>query len=438
MKKLIYILPLFLICIKANTANYPANVQNVLQKAGKNRPELEKVLKHYRNDSLKYKAACFLIGNMDIHTAQSHYWADSINREVKFDELSYPNYETAVKSFNATAAKTKLHPVPVKVPDVESVTAKYLIRNIDQAFEIRQKPWARNLSFSQFCDYLLSYRVLNEPHGEWRNSFRKVFSSYTSPLATKNARTVCTVLSDSLRKWFTNTYNVHQKNVEPGRLSPQQLLFRRQGMCEDMADWGSYILRSIGIASTVDFTPAWATSTGSHFWNVAFSESGTPIPFFMGDDSPNEFYMVREPSKVLRVTYSNQPSSLAATVGEEEIPEGFLRNRNYIDVTRDYWKVAHLKVALDSVDLSQKNAYISVFNGLNWRSVWWSRVEEGNADFSDMSCGVVYLPMYYKNRSLSPAADPVILRPDSSVQVLHPDVYRLRTVRIEQQDKYLK
>ena len=38
-----------------------------LERAGENRRELEQVLEHYKNDSLKYRAACFLIKNMPGH-----------------------------------------------------------------------------------------------------------------------------------------------------------------------------------------------------------------------------------------------------------------------------------------------------------------------------------------------------------------------------------
>jgi hypothetical protein len=45
-------------------------MEAVLKRAGGNRPELEKVLQHYSvnpGDSLKYKAAVFLIENMPGH-----------------------------------------------------------------------------------------------------------------------------------------------------------------------------------------------------------------------------------------------------------------------------------------------------------------------------------------------------------------------------------
>mgnify|MGYP003306821664 CR=1 FL=1 len=40
------------------------SMNKILEKAGSNRTELEKVLNHYENDSMKYKAAQFLINNM--------------------------------------------------------------------------------------------------------------------------------------------------------------------------------------------------------------------------------------------------------------------------------------------------------------------------------------------------------------------------------------
>mgnify|MGYP006870105449 CR=1 FL=1 len=39
-------------------------MERALREAGDNRMELEKVLAYYRDDTLKYQAACFLIENM--------------------------------------------------------------------------------------------------------------------------------------------------------------------------------------------------------------------------------------------------------------------------------------------------------------------------------------------------------------------------------------
>ena len=49
-------------CFSACSENSP--LEQALTYADFNRSELEKVLTHYKHDSLKYRAACFLIENM--------------------------------------------------------------------------------------------------------------------------------------------------------------------------------------------------------------------------------------------------------------------------------------------------------------------------------------------------------------------------------------
>jgi hypothetical protein len=56
-------------------SNPGSHLEQALELAGENRPELEKVLSHYSQsqaDSLKYKAACFLIENMPGHYSNSN------------------------------------------------------------------------------------------------------------------------------------------------------------------------------------------------------------------------------------------------------------------------------------------------------------------------------------------------------------------------------
>lgn len=47
-------------------------MEGTLERAGKNRAELEKVLEHYAGDELKYKAACYLIEHME----NCYFYAD--------------------------------------------------------------------------------------------------------------------------------------------------------------------------------------------------------------------------------------------------------------------------------------------------------------------------------------------------------------------------
>ena len=187
----------------------------------------------------------------------------------------------------------------------------------------------------------------------------------------------------------------------------------------------------------MDYTPYWATTSGGHYWQVAFNENGSPIPFFMGDDTPAEFFMRREPSKVLRITYSKQKNIPTEYALEDQIPDGFLRRSNFIDVTDQYWKTSSLEVKFFPNCPTDNIAYLSVLNGSKWRICWWAQMKQGKADFEKMSCGVVYLPMIYQDRKEIPAADPYLLTPNGNIQVLKPNKERTQTVTIEQKTNYL-
>ena len=80
----------------------PPQVESVLNLSGDNKNELKTVLNYYaqKHDSLKWKAACFLIGNMDIHFSEQFYWETHEGKVLKFNELDYPDFRSAVAEFN--------------------------------------------------------------------------------------------------------------------------------------------------------------------------------------------------------------------------------------------------------------------------------------------------------------------------------------------------
>ena len=55
---------LFILYFFCCSCTAPSRLETALRQSGANRSELEKVLAHYEGDSLKYRAACFLIEHM--------------------------------------------------------------------------------------------------------------------------------------------------------------------------------------------------------------------------------------------------------------------------------------------------------------------------------------------------------------------------------------
>ena len=85
---------------------------------------------------------------------------DSLDKlmKVKIDSL-----EIQLGSFNYSQLQ--------KYNDIETITADFLIKNIDLAFTAWEKPWAKHVGFDDFCEFILPYRINNEPISNWREYF---------------------------------------------------------------------------------------------------------------------------------------------------------------------------------------------------------------------------------------------------------------------------
>ena len=439
---------MFLFALHASTnaisqVKYPLAVEKVLKLTPKNRHELEKVMAHYQKtgETLKLKAAYFLISNMDIHSSYDIIWVDVNNQKIPFNELDYPDMEKATVAFEKLKKQFKgVHPKQIIYRDIDKITANYLINNIDKAFMAWKSPYAKNLNFSDFCEYLLPYRISVEPLQNWRGRYQNEFKDFLNGEKGKPLESLLTDLAIKRPNLFYNSFGDEQvRRKEPlPRLGALNLLLRKNGLCEDMAGLAVFSLRAMGIASSIDYVPYWATSAYSHFFNVAFKPNKTVVPFEMGNaNNPLQVIPLRrEPSKVIRTTYSKQTGTLASFTALEEIPSGFLRSQNYLDVTSTYWETADLPVRLQPGIPNCKIVYACVFNKGQFKATWWAKVSAGIANFEKMPKGVVYLPMVYQNKKTVVCGNPVALGYHNRLE-LNADLSKPRSIIVKQQDNYL-
>lgn len=217
-----------------------------------------------------------------------------------------------------------------------------------------------------------------------------------------------------------------------------QMIFRQRGHCEDRVNFAVLAFRSQGIPCRIDMVPHHGTSTGRHYWNATINTNHQIIPFEGSKTTTEKFILTREPAKVITLTYGKQKNVPAAIVPQDEIPEGFLRNYNFIDVTEQYWPTSDITSDF-SKEYSQKLAYVAVLNGLKWQPVHWGIIEDKNkVKFSKMGVGVAYLPMVYTNGKLEAAGYPILLFDSKETKVLKPTMKDRHTIILKEQDKYLK
>ena len=126
-------------------------------------PWQKEVLAYYSDtvpDKLKYKAAKFLIENMDAHYALHNEGMDSFRLfmdsifRLPHGKLSYYDrmYDSVISLYGDALLQE-----PEYIYDTSFVTADYLIENIDDAFRMWNAKWGRKYSFEHFCNYVLAF-----------------------------------------------------------------------------------------------------------------------------------------------------------------------------------------------------------------------------------------------------------------------------------------
>ncbi|MCD8165904.1 MAG: LamG domain-containing protein [Bacteroides sp.] len=129
---------------------------------------------------MKLLAARFLIENMDVHYSfQSKeldaYYSllDSISTLNPPDTPSTQEQDSLLLTLSLPNMQDVL-----LLPDLNTLSADFLIENIEQAFEAWKSPFAKELSFEDFCEYLLPYRVRYEQLTSWRSWYKTIFSTH--------------------------------------------------------------------------------------------------------------------------------------------------------------------------------------------------------------------------------------------------------------------
>jgi len=376
---------------------------------------------------------------MDIHYSEDYYWADSTGRRIAFNELNYPDWKASAKALDELKAKTKgIHAVPYTYRDIDTIKADFLIENVERAFESWKRSPNINIPFEDFCEYILPYRVATEPLQNWRSVYTDFYKSFRADgLSVSNLPTL-KAFGKFTNEWFANSYGWGSRRNEPlPRLGPLQLLHRKHGPCEDMANLSCYGLRALGIPSALSFVPFWATASNAHLFNTVFEPDMTPKLFDLGvAEYVGINGLKREPAKVITLTFSKQKSALASFTPVADIPQGFMRLSNYIDHTNIYWDTKDVVCSLVRSAGTPKVAYACVFNTGAWRPCWWGKVQADSVTFTNMAKGAVYLPACYINGKLSPAGYPVA-QGYNHFLVLKPDLNSTRAISINQEEKYL-
>jgi hypothetical protein len=408
-------------------------LDSVISRSG-NESELKQVLAHYAQsprDSLKWKAACFYILNLDGFCYYEGPLLDKYQEYLKLIRRDNAHGEYYLRSFNllyGPFARERLE----KKQDLREITAAQLEQNIDMAFKVwKELPWGKDISFDQFCELILPFRIGDEiPDYHRKEIYDQYYGFLDSAIRTgSSADVACGLINRELmRKSWQFSLRVPFLPHFPA----SQLIRYQAGSCKEMTDLALYTMRAVGIPVTIDFIPQWPYRSYGHEFNSVLGKGGKMLMFMGNEDDPDNHHKpLTKKGKVFRHTFARYPGSLAMLKGDKDLVPLFLNDPRIKDVTDEYVPTLDLPLTLSECPSLQprfkKYAYLTVFDNNAWVPIHWGLVRDQDHQvlFTKMQGGIVYMPGYFDGLQIIPAGSPFILSEDGALTWLRPDKKKL-------------
>lgn len=286
----------------------------------------------------------------------------------------------------------------------------------DGGYQIRNKETGRILAFSEKDSILIQL-----PPDRMRNEY----SWHLEKIVKKNESSHDNNLDISIRaaqkiSEITNRFHWSGSHVEIGPIDPTLILKHAYGSCYEETAFQTMVLRSLGVACTVDFVFNYPERNAGHSWSVVFDLEGKTVQNNCHNPvGAGTWVDVFAKGKVYRNTNSiNRNSLLFMSNGKEDIPTQF-RNPYFIDVTKEYCQVKDVEIDIaPDKKTANKFTYLMVFNNDQWVPIAWGKTTKRNtALFKDVEPRGMYLPAYYINGSFKALNDPFYF--DSTGNIHH-------------------
>ena len=405
-------------CFSACNSTLDKRVDNSLLFAGENKAELEKVLSYYKEEPLKLQAAKFLLANIPYYYTYKGEEIDTLKEVLRgvidndgFIEDSVKNKWKSVH-FNRQ----------LKEYDAHEITADLLIENIDLAFDVWQRrPWSKYYSFDDFCEYILPYRIEDEPLESWRKLYYDRYSSVLDSLYKGNDVVEAAKI---IVAYLKNEKFISNKDFDLPHLGASYLLNHRVGYCRENCDIAIYVLRALGIPIMTDMYHTSPVYQSKHYWSALIDTTKRPVPFnYVEEEMKRGSNGKRKMGKVYRRYFGIQPEKCKGVYNDKTVPILFA-NPFLRDVTEDYMGDVSVEMP---IRFKTKNhyMYLAIWTGRDYEPVDIARINNGRVVFNGLEKYVIYQPVYCEKEKVTPVYYPFQVE-DSITHFFIPDTINLQ------------
>lgn len=372
-------------CLLACCKPADGTLEWALRLAEENREQLEAVLNHYKEDSLKLEAARFLIRNMPYHHSKCEYFLSPDGKKFR-SEVLYAKSEEEGKRYRDSLMRKGFGMEQRQVPDITAIDSSFLIRNIESAFAVWKKPWAKEVPFEDFCRYILPYRAQTEALSALREEIVERFIPLLDSAQVATPMEACILLNEKLSHLIR-----YKKTGFPFYATVDETYRFGVGLCEGLCNVGTFIMRAVGIPVAVDMT-VWVKMDLGHSW-CAVLDNGQFYSFGPGEQQPGEharrFSVTRHcrPAKVYRRHFA--PVTYGKRMTDDDGYKAFFKSPLLSDVTNEYLdSPTCIKVAVDKEKTMRSRAseqvYLCVYNFYQWSPLAMGSYTDGTCVFRDV------------------------------------------------------
>ncbi|WP_163629652.1 transglutaminase domain-containing protein [Paludibacter sp. 221] len=298
-----------------------------------------------------------------------------------------------------------------KIHDSHLITSTYLINNIECAFKVwENREWNTFFDFDDFCEFILPYRINNEPLVEWREKYYNTFNPILDSLLTnkRDPLEAAQILFDTIssKEWAYYWYKPHLY-VYADALC---LLDKPVGDCSEFANYAVYISRALGIPGGIDYYLQHPYNLPGHYWNFVFDTLGNTWEYSVNSTSP------RIPKKekplrgrVYRKHFGIQEKSLPiVTRLEKQLP--YLLNNLFVkDVSEHYFHSDSIVIDCKLDALQDSILYLCTFGSNGWVPIAWTIYNDNKFTFEYVEKNLLYLPAYYIGGQVLPITNPGVV-----------------------------
>mgnify|MGYP004442648683 CR=1 FL=1 len=310
--------------------------------------------------------------------------------------------------------------------DLDELDFDFLREHIDNAFRVwRRSPFARNLTFDEFKEYILPYRCVEEfGFHETGKRYNDLFAKYVMADSAADLRA-------TVRYYNATVNNLRDMNGKTHRTRPSgtcDLYSRDFHACAEIASYGCNIMRACGLPVVVEYNVCYRSLPGRHFHCCVYDDSTDTWQTFNAESSlPGDGdWAFAETANVYRTTYAAQRDTPPFLKAEGEHVPGILDRPCVRDVTSHLARTT--TITLPFRERTANNlAYLATFRKADHGlvPVTWGVIDVGRGEvtFRNAMPGLLYFPVYYPDSGYKAFEEPFVVEMRDSVPVVRPIPY---------------